>query len=401
MKSIKTLIKNLFNPQNSDNTYSTTDRFFSFLNTNTITSRNAQQIADVFGCVNIKANALAVMPLKLYRKTQNGKVDAIDNTLYNLLKYEPNPNLTAYEWKKMISQDLDLRGNHFVQIIKDNLLNVVALYPLQADLMTVEFVKVGDSIEKLFKYNNQIVPANRILHFMDIPDHQGLKGISRIEYNRQTLDFSNNASSFGNRLFKNSATPSGAFEHSTSLSDEAYKRLKESLENQYSGLENSGKPLLLEDGLKFTPISITSSDAQWLESRKYNRENIATIFGVPSSMLNDTANTAYSNLEQKYLEFQTNTILPITIAVEEKLRQKLLSKSEKQYLIIKFVFNSLMRADAKSRAEFYRTMFNIASLSPNEIREFEDMNSYTGGEQYFMQTANSTVEKIVKIEEVK
>lgn len=366
-----------------------------FSPTGTVTISNAQKIADVFACVNLKANAMAIMPLKLYKTTEKGKEEYKSHSLYRLLRKEPNPTLTAFEWKKMISQDLDLRGNHYCQIIKNGLGEIVALYPLKADLMQVAFVIKNNNKEKIYNYNGTLIPADRILHIIDIPDNEGLVGISRIAYARNTLEFANNAATHGNKLFKNQATPSGAFTNPSELSDNSYKRLKEQLEEKYSGLENSGKPLLLEGGLTFSPISISNSDSQWLESRKLNRENIGAIFGVPTSMLNDPTATAYGNLEQKYLEFQTNTILPISIAIEEKAEQKLLSKSEKQDLIIKFQFNALLRADVKTKGEYYKNMWGIGSMNPNEIRSNEDMNSYEGGDNYFMQLSYAPVDKII------
>ena len=375
---------------------SDSNNFFDlFTKKGSVTSSNAQKIADVFSCINIKANAIAIMPLKLYKVTDIGKEEHKKHSLYKLLRKSPNPNLTAFEWKKMISQDLDLKGNHYSQIVKNGMGEIVAIYPLIADYMSVAFVLKNNNKERIYDYNGTKIPADRILHFMDIPDNEGLVGISRITYARNTLDFANAASSHGNKLFKNSATPSGAFSLPGELSDKSYARLKEELEAKYLGLENSGKPLLLESGLSFTPISITNSDAQWLESRKLNRENIGAIFGVPTSMLNDSTASSYGNLEQKYLEFQTNTILPISIAIEEKSEQKLLSEKEKESLIIKFQFNALLRTDVKTKSEFYKTMWGIGSMSPNEIRSNEDLNTYKGGDEYFMQLSYGTVKTII------
>lgn len=372
-----------------------------FSSRGSISASTAQRIADVFACVNIKANAIAIMPLKLYIVTDNGKREYKEHSLYRLLRKEPNPLLTAFEWKKMISQDLDLRGNHYCQIVKNGLGEIVALYPLKADLMQVSYVLKNNNKEKIYNYNGTLINSDRILHIIDIPDREGLVGISRIAYARTTLEFANNTATHGNKLFKNQATPSGAFTHPTVLSPDAFIRLKESLADKYAGLENSGKPILLEDGLTFTPITINNSDAQWLESRKLNRENIGAFFGVPTSMLNDSTATAYGNLEQKALELQTNTILPISIAIEEKSEQKLLSKSEKNNLIIKFQFNALLRADAKTKSEYYKTMWGIGSLNPNEIRSNEDLNSYDGGDEYFMQLSYAPVSKIISGEATK
>lgn len=394
-------MKNLLTPfmstDSNETFYSDSNRYLDvFSNRSFISVSTAQTIADVFACVNLKANAMAIMPLKLYIVTDNGKREYKEHSLYKLLRKEPNPNLTAFEWKKMISQDLDLRGNHYCQIVKNGMGEIVAIYPLRADLMKVKYVLKNNTKEKIYNYNGLEISSDRILHIIDIPDSEGLIGISRIAYARNTLEFANNAATHGNKLFKNQATPSGAFSHPTELSNDAYKRLKDSLEEKYSGLENSGKPLLLEGGLTFSPISISNSDSQWLESRKLNRENIGAVFGVPVSMLNDSTASSYGNLEQKYLEFQTTTVLPISIAIEEKSEQKLLTNKEKQNLIIKFQFNALLRADVKTKGEYYKNMWGIGSMSPNEVRSNEDMNSYEGGDNYFMQLSYGTTKTIIE-----
>ena len=296
-KSIFTHIKAEANVKNNGS------KIFDTQNSSRVTSSNAQKIATVFSCVNTKANALAVIPIKTYKKTDKDKEEDYNSNLYNILRYEPNPNLIASLYKKMISQDLDLRGNHYSQIVRNGLGEVVALYPLAADNMQV-FKKDGI---KYFQYDGKIINKYHILHIFDIPDALGLKGISRIEFAKETVDFANATSKHGNKLFKNSAMPSGSFEMNGELSDEAFGRLKTDLEAKYNGLSNAGKTLLLEGGLTFKPLTISNSDSEWLESRKFNREELCGIFGVPSSMINDTANTAYGNLEQKYLEFYTGT----------------------------------------------------------------------------------------------
>jgi len=358
-----------------------------------VTLQNAQKIAIVFSCVNIKANALCVIPLKTYIYTKKGKEDYISSKLYNLLRYEPNPNLTASLYKKMISQDLDLRGNHYSQIVRNDLGEVAGLYPLMADKMVVSFNENG---KKTYIYNGKLINPRQVLHIFDIPDAQGLKGLSRIEYAKESLQFAKNSGKYGNEIFKNATAPSGAFEMGGELSDEAYNRLKKDLNEKYAGLKNAGTPLLLEGGLTFKPLSLKNSDAEWLESRRFNREEVAAIFGVPVAMLNDAANTAYGNLEQKYLEFYSGTILPITTILEEQFRQSLLTIEQKKFVNFKFKYNAMLRVDAKTRAEYYQTRFNIGSISPNEIRKYEDENKIDGGDNHYLQLNLTTLKNLQK-----
>lgn len=358
-----------------------------------VTLNNAQKIATVFSCINIKANALCVIPLKTYIYTKKGKADYISSKLYNLLRYEPNPNLTASLYKKMISQDLDLRGNHYSQIVRNGLGEVSALYPLVADSMQVSFSANG---KKVYIYNGKTLKSHQVLHIFDIPDKQGLKGLSRIEYAKESLQFAKNSGKYGNEIFKNATAPSGAFEMAGELGDEAYKRLKTNLNEKYAGLKNAGTPLLLEGGLTFKPLSLKNSDAEWLESRRFNREEVASIFGVPVAMLNDSVNTAYGNLEQKYLEFYSGTILPVTTILEEQFRQSLLSKDEKKFVNFKFKYNAMLRVDTKTRADYYKTRFDIGSISPNEVRRYEDENKIDDGDEHYVQLNLSTLKNINK-----
>ena len=366
-----------------------------FGRSNRISPATAQRLVNVFGCVNIKANALAVIPIKVYRRTETGKVEARKNPLYKILRYKPNPNLTAFEWKKMLSQDLDLRGNHYCQIIFNRDASVKALYPLKADLMKVTW---GPNRTKIYTYDNKNVPDYQILHLMDVPDSEGLIGLTRVEIARETLEYADNTSKHGNRVFKNGVSISGIFTKETgTLTEPAFKRLKDDLEDKFEGVGNAGKTMLLEEGLKFTPVEMKNTDAQWIESKKLNREEIGVLFGVPVDMLNDSTNTAYGNLEEKSQRLYTGTLLPIIILCEERFRLNfLLTEKQEDETSIKFKYNALMRADTKTRGEFYKTMHGIAGYSSNEIRGFEDENGYEGGDEYFMQTSYNTVKNIIK-----
>jgi len=390
---MRNIFKNLFSKQTpiQDVVAKAESGLFYPVGDESVTISNAQKISTVFSCVNIKANALAVIPIKTYIRTKKGKEDYFSNKLYNLLRYEPNPTLIASLYKKMISQDLDLRGNHYSQIVRNGLGEVTALYPLVSDKMEIYFGKDG---KKVYKYDGKIIQNNRILHIFDIPDAQGLKGLSRIEYAKESLKFAKSSGKYGNEIFKNTTSPSGVFELDGELDEDAYKRLKADLEEKYQGLQNSGKPLLLEGGLTFKPLSIKNSDAEWIASRKFNREEVAAIFGVPVAMLNDAANTAYGNLEQKYLEFYSGTILPLTTILEEQFRQSLLTTDQKNFTVFKFKYNTMLRVDAATRASYYQTRFNIGSITPNEIRAYEDENKLADGDNTYVQLNLATLKAV-------
>jgi len=364
-----------------------------FRDSNKITASNAQKISTVFACVNLKANTLSVMPIRLYKYSKLGKEKYRDTALYNILRRNPNTKLPASLYKKMISQDIDLRGNHYTQIVRNGLGQIVGLYPLIADKMSVAY---DTDNKKVYTYDGQTISNKKVLHIYDIPDYQGLKGLSRIEYARQELEFADNSSAHGNKIFKNSTTPSGAFETEQTLGEESYKRLKEDIVDKYTGLENSGTPLLLEGGLSFKPLALKNSDAEWLASRKFNREQVANFFGVNTSMINDATNTAYGNLEQKSKDFYNFAIQPLTNIIEETLYVNLLNDKAYKDAFIKIDYNDIYKADVSTRTNYYKTMFDMGVLSPNEIRSLENMNSYDGGDEHYAQLNLSTVKNLNK-----
>ncbi len=356
-----------------------------------VTLGNAQKISLVFSCVEIKANAIAVIPIKTYKRKSSGKSEDYDNPLYELLRYAPNPELTASLYKKAISQDLDLRGDHYSQIVRNGLGEVSALYPLISDKMELRFDANGT---KNFWYDGKHVPSRHILHIFDIPDETGKRGISRIEYAKQELEFTKSASEFGNRLFKNSAVPSGVFEHPSELSKDAFDRLKSGLDKKYTGLMNTGRPMLLEDGVTYKPLTLKSSDSEWLASRKFNREQVCSMFNVPTSMVNDPSNTSYGNLEQKYQEFTTGPIYVRTTIIEEQFRLDLIPVGEKRTTVIKFKYNAMLRVDTDTKTKYYKMRHETASITPNQIRAYEDENGYEGGDEHYIMTNMTTVKKL-------
>jgi len=360
----------------------------------TVNSMSALQHTVVYACNQAIADALSSVTLSLYRRKKNGKTEATDSPLYKLLKTAPNPWMTSFEWRQMIVTDLNLRGRHFTQIIRNNRGKVVGLYPLIADNMQVALNEEKE-LRYLYTIDGEEVGLypDEILHIKGLPDATGLDGINPIEYNRTTIELSKTTEQFGLNFFKNGANASGILEHPMQLSDEAFRRLRDSFAERHQGLANSGKPLILEEGMKYTKLSITNSDSQFLETRKFQKSEIAGLFKVPLYMLGDMDKTTFNNMEQMATNFVVNTLMPFAVKIEQAIQRQLLGLDSD--LFVKFNLNSLMRGDYKTRTEGYKTMLNIGAITPNEIRALEGFDPMgEEGDKHYMQLNMSTLEKI-------
>jgi HK97 family phage portal protein len=351
-----------------------------------VTQERALQHTTVYTCVKIVSESMASLPISVYRlKNKNGKTlkeKAYDHPLFNILHDEPNDDMTSFTWMQVILVYLLLRGNHYSQIIRNNAGSIVGIYPLAHDKMTVVRLDSGKIGYIYMSSTHGEVPldASEVLHFIGM-SLDGIVGMSAIAYNRNTIGMGITLEEFGSTLFKNGAYPSGVVsgEGVREMSDKAFERFKASFNDQYRGAENVGKTIVLEDGFKFTPITISNTDGQYLESRKFTKAEIAGMFGVPLHKINDLDKATFSNIEQQSLEFVTDALRPWTVRMEKEMKRKLFSPSEKKTLFIKFNMGALLRGDTESRYKAYESAITKGCwMTRNEARELEDLNPIDG-----------------------
>ena len=359
---------------------------------------SALRHTNVYACVQAITDALASVTLNLYKRDGKTKQLATTHPLYRLLKYQPNPYLTRFDFIRMVFQDILLRGNHYSQIVRNGKGEVIGLYPLRADNMDVRLRQNG-SVVYIYKTANKeyALLSSEVLHLKGLPDVTGLKGLNPIEYNRKAIELSKITEQFGINFFRNGANGSGILTHPKVLSDKAFERLRKEFENAYAGLANSGKPLILEEGMKYERLSLSNEDSQFLDTRRFQKAEIAALFKVPLYMLGDMSKTTFNNMEQMSINFVQNTLLPHAVNFELAAYSKLLNEEEKQNYYIKFNLNSLMRGDFKTRTEGYRTLINIGAISPNEVRELEEFDPKgPEADELFMQMNMTTLKNIAK-----
>ncbi|MCD4699783.1 MAG: phage portal protein, partial [Phycisphaerae bacterium] len=317
-----------------------------------VSVKTALEHTSVFSCVNILSESVGSLPLSIYKtetkKDKSFKSKQNNHHLYNILHNEPNPDMTSMTFFQLVMLHLTLRGNFYAQIVRDNKGNITGLYPLENEKMQVIRLDSG-AISYLYNHSKlgQIgLESKDVLHFLGM-SLDGIIGLSAISYNRHTIGASIAMETFGSTLFNNGATPSGVVsgEGVKKMSDEAFKRFKESFKDAYQGMMNAGKPLILEDGFEFKPITISNKDGQYLESRKFTKAEIASIFRVPLHMINELDKATFSNIEHQSIKFVVDALRPWAIRIEQEIKRKCFTPAEKKNHYVKFNMGALLRGD--------------------------------------------------------
>ena len=359
-----------------------------------VNARSAMQMTAVYSCVRILAEAIAGLPLHLYRYTEEGgKEKAIDHPLYALLHDEPNPEMSSFVFRETLMTHLLLWGNAYAQIIRNGKGEIIALYPLMPNKMTVDrddkgqlFYQYTRSTEEAATMNNGtvILRPRDVLHVPGL-GFDGLVGYAPIAMAKNAIGLAIATEEYGAKFFANGAAPSGVLEHPGTIKDPA--RVREAWQSQFGGSSNSGKVAVLEEGMKYTPISISPEQAQFLETRKFQINEIARIFRVPPHMVGDLEKSSFSNIEQQSLEFVKYTLDPWVMRWEQSIRRVLLTDDEKKTYFVKFNVEGLLRGDYASRMSGYATARQNGWMSANDIRELENMDripAEQGGDLYLI-----------------
>jgi HK97 family phage portal protein len=392
------IFKNIFKPRDKPQNR-TAGSSYTFLMGGTtagktVTERSAMQMTAVYSCVRILAEAVAGLPLHFYKYDENGsKQKALDSNLYYLLHDEPNPEMSSFVFRETLMTHLLLWGNAYAQIIRNGKGDIIALYPLMPNKMQVDRDENGElyyiyqrsSDEGKAKDAGQVILRKEdVLHIPGL-GFDGLVGYSPIAMAKNAIGLAIATEEYGAKFFANGAAPSGVLEHPGTIKDPS--KVREAWQSQFGGSGNSGKVAVLEEGMKYTPISISPEQAQFLETRKFQINEIARIFRVPPHMVGDLEKSSFSNIEQQSLEFVKYTLDPWIIRWEQSLNRALLSKNEKNKYFFKFNVEGLLRGDYQSRMQGYATARQNGWMSANDIRELENLDKISaedGGDLYLV-----------------
>lgn len=359
-----------------------------------VNERTAMQMTAVYACVRILSEAIAELPLHLYKyREDGGKEKATGHPLYSILHDEPNPEMSSFVFRETLMTHLLLWGNAYAQIIRNGHGEIIALYPLMPNKMSVnrdsagslyyEYTRQTEDAPSIKGTTVKLKPSD-VLHIPGL-GFDGLVGYSPIAMAKNAIGLAIATEEYGSKFFANGAAPSGVLEHPGTIKDPA--RIRDSWNATFGGSGNANKIAVLEEGMKYTPISISPEQAQFLETRKFQIDEIARIFRVPPHMVGDLDKSSFSNIEQQSLEFVKYTLDPWVTRWEQSIYRTLLSPNEKKDFFVKFNVEGLLRGDYVSRMNGYATARQNGWMSANDIRELENMDRISaedGGDLYLI-----------------
>ncbi len=392
------ILSGLFRSRDAPTNRTSGSAFSFFMGNSTsgkrVNERSAMQMTAVYSCVRILSEAVASLPLHVYQYNDSGgKEKALDHPLYFLLHDEPNPEMTSFVFRETLMTHLLLWGNAYAQIIRNGKGEVIALYPLMPDRMTVDRDEKGQLYYKYQKNSDDAPTMEGSTVYLDASDvlhipglgFDGLVGYSPIAMAKNAIGLAIAAEEYGSKFYANGAAPSGVLEHPGTIKDPS--KVRESWTQTFGGSANANKVAVLEEGMKYTPISISPNEAQFLETRKFQINEIARIFRVPPHMVGDLEKSSFSNIEQQSLEFVKYTLDPWVIRWEQSLYRALLSEEEKKTIFFKFNVEGLLRGDYASRMNGYATARQNGWMSANDIRGLENLDRIPeelGGDLYLV-----------------
>jgi HK97 family phage portal protein len=346
-----------------------------------VNEENALKYITVFSCVRVLAETLGCLPLAVYKERAGGGQDkARDHPVYWLLHDEPNDEMTSQTFRETGMGHLALSGNCYAVISRNLRGNVTDIYPL--DWNKVEPKRNPDTRKIEYHVHDrgsvEVFPADQILHIPGL-GYDGIRGYSPIRMAQEAVGLGLAATEFAARFFGQGMNMGGVLEHPTKLSDEAYGRIKKSLEDEGSGLANSWRPLILEEGMKYARIPMPLTEAQFLENRKFTQAEICGLFRVPPHLIADLDRSTNNNIEQQSLEFTMYDMLPYFTRWEQAINRRLFTRKEReQGYYAQFNVKGLLRGDYKSRQEGLATMRQNGVINADEWRELEEINPIEG-----------------------
>lgn len=363
-----------------------------------VNEETAMRTSAVYACVRVIAETVASLPLPLYKRLPRGKEKATYHPLYTILHDMPNSDMTSFSFRETMMTHLLLWGNAYAQITKRGN-QIVELWPLHPAYVRIEREPVTNKL--IYKYTSGtqeiIYTGEQILHIQGL-SIDGIKGLSPISMARETIGLAQATEEFGSRFFSNGARPGGVLQHPGIVKDP--ERLRKSWEEVYKGVQNSHKIAVLEEGMQYKEIGIPPNDAQFLETRKFQLNEICRIFRVPPHLIGDLERATFSNIEHQSIDFVVHTIRPWLVRWEQAIQKALIPEEERAIYFAKFTVDGLLRGDFKTRMDGYAVGRQNGWYSANDIRDLEELNPIPeemGGDLYLvngnMMTATAALKR--------
>ena len=342
----------------------------------------AVRISTVFACIRVISEDVGTLPVHVKSRGKVVSAPLYGHPVARLLA-EPNPYMTGIDFRRALIASLEAHGNGYAYISQRDKRG----YPTRLDLVDASTVSVSKGNNDLFYDLGELgingVPSRDVVHIKGF-SFDGVVGKSPISYQRETLDNAAAMTNYSKSLFRRDGRHAVVFKTQKIMKEDAFERLRKQLTVAWNKLRNGGTPLVLEDGTDIATVSISPEDAQYVSTKLLTIDEVAAIFRVPPHKVGDSKSGNYSNNTQANLEYFTNCVRPLLEEIEAEFNRKLFLEDEKETHYIDIEFKGLMRTATKEQMEIYRQMFNIGVYTPNEIRAFEDLPPYKGGDQYFV-----------------
>lgn len=364
----------------------------------TVNEATALNVAAVMTCVSLRARAIASLPVRVYeRLDERSKRPAVNHPVSRVLS-QPNSWQTRAELFSMLETHRVLRGNAYVWkntvraisgdgVERDQVQELIPLHPDRVELVDQPDDYGGPTQYKLHRAQGVPIPlrADEVIHLKGLST-DGRQGRSVLQDAREVIGGAIATQDYASNFWGKDATPTLALTHPAKLSDKAKKNLEDSWERTYGGKEGK-RVAVIEEGMGIQQLSINAQDSQFLETRKFQRGEIAGWFHVPPHMLGDTEKSTSwgTGIEQQQIGFMVFTLRPDLVLWEQRLTRDLIQRPDRFF--IEFTLDGLMRGDATSRGNFYRVMREVGAFSANDIRALENLNPIENGDVY-LQPAN-------------
>lgn len=349
-----------------------------------VNSKSALRYAVFFACLKVLAEDVGKLPVKLHKERAGGRGSDVarNHPVHRLISRRPNAYMTASEFWEMCVAHQVMKGAFYAykNVVSGEVVELLPLNPgsckpkLREDWTLVYDVTFANGTRDILT-DDQVFCVRAL-------SLDGVNGMGALEYARECLGFAIAAERHGAKLFVNGANPGGALQTDSILSDEVFNRVRDSWNEKHQGLDNSHKVAILEGGLKWTSVTMTNADAQWLETRKHNDNQICGLLRVPPHKVAILDRSTNNNIEHQSLDYVNDGLMPILNRIESRIRISLLNEQDEENHYAKFNVSALLRGDMSARRQFYKDMVYIGAFSPNDVLELEDRNPREGGDIY-------------------
>jgi HK97 family phage portal protein len=339
-----------------------------------VSPRSAMGFAAVYACVRVRAESFASLPLQVFRRTETGRELARNHQLYYLLHDRPNPYISSSQWRKRISADVDLWGNHYSLINMTKGGQVLGIYPVMPWLVEpVRTAGQGIAYKLQTEDGQKLIPYDEMLHIADGQTFDGLKGYSPITLLRNAVGIGMAAEQVAGDFFQNDGRPSVVIESGSATNAKQAEQIKSEMDRKFTGPGKKWKTMVLGPGLKLHTIQMPLADAQFLETRKFQVIEIARMYRVPPHLIADLEKATFSNIEQQDIGLVKHTVRPMCVDFEQEANFKLFSARSDAFCEINL--DGLLRGDFKTRMEGYQVGVNAGFFSRDEVRALENFDS--------------------------